>query len=79
MAKVKWYFYYTNLLYPAIEFSFFGSQLVQIYGWWFVALFICYISLVELININLVLAKIGKSYTKIVKINEYKRFWQSLV
>jgi KUP system potassium uptake protein len=73
MKRVKWYFIAPLiLLYLAIEFSFLAANITKFMDGGFVTLFIA-ISLIGVMSTWFLAKKISKSYTKIVKINEYKK------
>jgi KUP system potassium uptake protein len=73
MKRVKWYFIAPLiLLYLAIEFSFLAANITKFMDGGFVTLFIA-VSLIGVMSTWFLAKKISKSYTKIVKINDYKK------
>ena len=73
MKRVKWYFIAPLiLLYLTIEFSFLAANIVKFMDGGFVTLFIA-LSLIGVMSTWFLAKKISKSYTKIVKINDYKK------
>lgn len=73
MKRVKWYFIAPLiLLYLTIEFSFLAANIVKFMDGGFVTLFIA-LALIGVMSTWYLAKKISKSYTKIVKINDYKK------
>ena len=73
MKRVKWYFIAPIILvYLAIEFSFLAANIVKFFDGGFVTLFIAVI-LIGVMSTWFLAKKISKNYTKIVKINDYKK------
>lgn len=73
MKRVKWYFIAPIIvIYLAIEFSFLAANIVKFLDGGFVTLFIA-IVLIGIMSTWFLAKKISKTYTKIVKINDYKK------
>ena len=73
MKRVKWYFIAPLIvLYLTIEFSFLAANITKFMDGGFVTLFIA-LSLIGVMSTWYLAKKISKSYTKIVKINDYKK------
>lgn len=73
MKRVKWYFIAPLiLLYLAIELSFLAANIVKFFEGGYVTLFIA-ILLIGVMTTWYLAKKISKNYTKIVKINDYKK------
>ncbi len=73
MKRVKWYFIAPLiLLYLAIEFSFLSANIIKFMDGGYVTLFIASI-LIAIMTTWYLAKKISKNYTKIVKINDYKK------
>ncbi|MCZ8143998.1 KUP/HAK/KT family potassium transporter [Flavobacterium sp.] len=73
LKRVKWYFIAPLIIvYLAIEFSFLAANIVKFMDGGFVTLFIA-IVLISIMSTWYLAKKISKSYTKIVKIDNYKK------
>ena len=73
MKRVKWYFIAPLIiLYLTIEFSFLAANITKFMDGGFVTLFIA-LSLIGVMSTWFLAKKISKSYTRIVKINDYKK------
>ena len=73
MKRVKWYFIAPIILiYLTIEFSFLSANIVKFMDGGYVTLFIA-IVLIGIMTTWYLAKKISKNYTKIVKINDYKK------
>jgi len=73
MKRVKWYFIAPIILiYLVIEFSFLAANIVKFFDGGFVTLFIAVI-LIGIMSTWFLAKRISKNYTKIVKINDYKK------
>lgn len=73
MKRVKWYFIAPLILiYVLIEFSFLAANVVKFFDGGYVTLLIA-IVLIGIMSTWYLAKKISKSYTKIVKINDYKK------
>lgn len=73
MKRVKWYFIAPLILvYIIIEFSFLSANIVKFMDGGYVTLLIA-IVLIGIMSTWYLAKKISKSYTKIVKINDYKK------
>lgn len=73
LKRVKWYFIAPLIIvYLAIEFSFLAANIVKFMDGGFVTLFIAII-LISIMSTWYLAKKISKSYTKIVKIDNYKK------
>ncbi|MBL0013166.1 MAG: KUP/HAK/KT family potassium transporter [Flavobacterium sp.] len=73
MKRVKWYFIAPIILvYLTIELSFLAANIVKFLDGGFVTLFIALI-LIGIMSTWFLAKRISKNYTKIVKINEYKK------
>lgn len=73
MKRVKWYFIAPLILvYLAIEFSFLSANIIKFMDGGYVTLFIA-ILLIGIMSTWFLAKKISKSYTKIVKIADYKK------
>lgn len=73
MKRVKWYFIAPLILiYVIIEFSFLAANIVKFMDGGYVTLLIA-IVLIGIMSTWYLAKKISKSYTKIVKINDYKK------
>lgn len=73
MKRVKWYFMAPLILiYIIIEFSFLSANIVKFLDGGYVTLLIA-IVLIGIMSTWYLAKKISKSYTKIVKINDYKK------
>ena len=73
MKRVKWYFIAPIILiYLAIEFSFLAANIVKFFDGGFVTLFIAVV-LIGIMSTWFLAKRISKNYTKIVKINDYKK------
>lgn len=73
MKRVKWYFIAPLILiYIIIEFSFLAANIVKFFDGGYVTLLIA-IVLIGIMSTWFLAKKISKSYTKIVKINDYKK------
>lgn len=73
MKRVKWYFIAPLILiYVIIEFSFLSANIVKFMDGGYVTLLIA-IVLIAIMSTWYLAKKISKSYTKIVKINDYKK------
>jgi KUP system potassium uptake protein len=73
MKRVKWYFIAPlMLLYLSIEFSFLAANIIKFMDGGYVTLFIAMV-LIGIMSTWYLAKKISKSYTKIVKINDYKK------
>ncbi len=73
MKRVKWYFIAPIILvYLVIEFSFLAANIVKFFDGGFVTLFIAII-LIVIMSTWFLAKRISKNYTKIVKINDYKK------
>ncbi len=73
MKRVKWYFIAPIILvYLAIEFSFLAANIVKFLDGGFVTLFIA-LMLIGIMSTWFLAKRISKNYTKIVKINDYKK------
>ncbi|HLP63925.1 KUP/HAK/KT family potassium transporter [Flavobacterium sp.] len=73
MKRVKWYFIAPLILvYIIIEFSFLSANIVKFLDGGYVTLLIAII-LIGIMSTWYLAKKISKSYTKIVKINDYKK------
>lgn len=73
MKRVKWYFIAPLILvYIIIEFSFLAANIVKFFDGGYVTLLIA-IVLIGIMSTWYLAKKISKSYTKIVKINDYKK------
>ncbi len=73
MKRVKWYFIAPLiLLYLTIEFSFLSANIIKFMDGGYVTLFIA-IVLIGIMTTWYLAKKISKNYTKIVKINDYKK------
>lgn len=73
MKRVKWYFIAPLIItYLAIEFSFLAANIVKFMDGGFVTLFIALL-LIGIMSTWYLAKKISKNYTKIVKIDNYKK------
>ncbi len=73
MKRVKWYYIVPLILvYLVIEFSFLSANIVKFFDGGYVTLLIALV-LIAIMSIWYLAKKISKSYTKIVKINDYKK------
>jgi KUP system potassium uptake protein len=73
MKRVKWYIIVPLItIYVLIEFSFLAANIIKFFDGGFVTLFIAVI-LILIMTTWYLAKKISKSYTKIVKINDYKK------
>lgn len=73
MKRVKWYFFMPLItLYLVIEFSFLAANITKFAEGGYVTLFIAII-LISIMTIWYLAKKINKSYTKIVKIEKFKK------
>ncbi len=73
LKRVKWYFIAPIIIiYLAIEFSFLAANIIKFFDGGFVTLFIAII-LISIMSTWFLAKKISKNYTKIVKINDYKK------
>ncbi len=73
MKRVKWYFIAPLiLLYLTIEFSFLSANIIKFMDGGYVTLFIATV-LIGVMSTWYLAKKISKNYTKIVKINDYKK------
>ena len=73
MKRVKWYFIAPIILvYLTIEFSFLAANIVKFFDGGFVTLFIAVV-LIGIMSTWFLAKRISKNYTKIVKINDYKK------
>jgi KUP system potassium uptake protein len=73
MKRVKWYLIVPLItVYAIIEFSFLGANIIKFFDGGFVTLFIAAI-LILIMSTWYLAKKISKNYTKIVKINDYKK------
>ncbi len=73
MKRVKWYFIAIIILvYLTIEFSFLAANIVKFFDGGFVTLFIAVV-LIGIMSTWFLAKRISKNYTKIVKINDYKK------
>lgn len=73
MKRVKWYFIAPLILiYVIIEFSFLAANIVKFFDGGYVTLLIAVV-LIGIMSTWYLAKKISKSYTKIVKINDYKK------
>ncbi len=73
MKRVQWYFIAPIILvYLTIEFSFLAANIVKFFDGGFVTLFIATI-LIGIMSTWFLAKRISKNYTKIVKINDYKK------
>jgi KUP system potassium uptake protein len=73
MKRVKWYFIAPIILvYLTIELSFLAANIVKFLDGGFVTLFIA-LMLIGIMSTWFLAKRISKNYTKIVKINEYKK------
>ena len=73
MKRVKWYFIVPVILvYLTIEFSFLAANIVKFLDGGFVTLFIA-LMLIGIMSTWFLAKRISKNYTKIVKINDYKK------
>ena len=73
MKRVKWYFIAPLIItYLAIEFSFLAANIVKFMDGGFVTLFIA-VLLIGVMSTWYLAKKISKNYTKIVKIDNYKK------
>ena len=73
MKRVKWYFIAPIILvYLVIEFSFLAANIVKFFDGGFVTLFIAAI-LIGIMSTWFLAKRISNNYTKIVKINDYKK------
>jgi KUP system potassium uptake protein len=73
MKRVKWYFIAPIILvYLTIELSFLAANIVKFLDGGFVTLFIALL-LIGIMSTWFLAKRISKNYTKIVKINEYKK------
>ena len=73
MKRVKWYFIAPIILiYLTIELSFLAANIVKFLDGGFVTLFIALV-LIGIMSTWFLAKRISKNYTKIVKINEYKK------
>ncbi|WP_353087907.1 KUP/HAK/KT family potassium transporter [Flavobacterium sp.] len=73
LKRVKWYFIAPLIIvYLAIEFSFLAANIVKFMEGGFVTLFIAII-LISIMSTWYLAKKISKNYTKIVKIDNYKK------
>lgn len=73
MKRVKWYLYVPLIaIYLAIEFSFLSANITKFAEGGYVTLLIA-ITLISIMTIWYVAKKINKAYTKIVKIEDYKK------
>lgn len=73
MKRVKWYFIAPLILiYILIEFSFLAANVVKFFDGGYVTLLIAMV-LIGIMSTWYLAKKISKSYTKIVKINDYKK------
>ncbi len=73
MKRVKWYFIGAIItLYLTIEFSFLAANITKFMDGGYVTLFIAFM-LIGVMSTWFLAKKISKSYTKIVKIQEYKK------
>lgn len=73
MKRVQWYFIAPIILiYLAIELSFLAANIVKFLDGGFVTLFIAVV-LIGVMSTWFLAKKISKNYTKIVKINDYKK------
>ncbi|MFT6748993.1 MAG: KUP system potassium uptake protein [Flavobacterium sp.] len=73
MKRVKWYLIVPLIsVYVIIEFSFLAANIIKFFDGGFVTLFIAVI-LILIMSTWYLAKKISKSYTKIVKINDYKK------
>ncbi len=73
LKRVKWYFIAPIIIiYLTIEFSFLAANIIKFFDGGFVTLFIA-IVLISIMSTWFLAKKISKNYTKIVKINDYKK------
>ena len=73
MKRVKWYFIAPIILvYLTIELSFLAANIVKFFDGGFVTLFIA-LMLIGIMSTWFLAKRISKNYTKIVKINDYKK------
>lgn len=73
MKRVKWYLIVPLIsVYVVIEFSFLAANIIKFFEGGFVTLFIALI-LILIMSTWYLAKKINKNYTKIVKINDYKK------
>lgn len=73
MKRVKWYFIAPLItLYATIEISFLGANITKFYDGGYVTMFIAFM-LIGVMSTWFLAKKISKSYTKMVKINDYKK------
>ncbi|HLF50848.1 KUP/HAK/KT family potassium transporter [Flavobacterium sp.] len=73
MKRVKWYFIAPLItLYVTIEFSFLAANITKFYDGGYVTMFIAFM-LIGVMSTWFLAKKISKSYTKMVKINDYKK------
>lgn len=78
MKRVKWYLYVPLIaIYLAIEFSFLSANITKFAEGGYVTLLIA-ITLISIMTIWYVAKKINKAYTKIVKIEDYKKVLSEL-
>lgn len=78
MKRVKWYLYVPLIaIYLAIEFSFLSANITKFAEGGYVTLLIA-ITLISIMTIWYVAKKINKAYTKIVKIEDYKKVLREL-
>ncbi len=78
MKRVKWYFYVPLItIYLAIEFSFLAANITKFSDGGYVTLIIA-LSLISVMSIWFRAKKISKNYTKMVKIEDYKKVLQEL-
>jgi KUP system potassium uptake protein len=78
MKRVKWYLYVPLIaVYLAIEFSFLSANITKFAEGGYVTLLIA-ITLISIMTIWYVAKKINKAYTKIVKIEDYKKVLSEL-
>ena len=78
MKRVKWYLYVPLIaIYLVIEFSFLSANITKFAEGGYVTLLIA-ITLISIMTIWYVAKKINKAYTKIVKIEDYKKVLSEL-